>query len=137
MITSKNLQKAGFVPGERNDAKLPVSRSVMKLVFNQLKNTFGTSDGWICCLPDFKSNYGIWVDNITGKTMVSGLDNKKTEHNSVQEAMAWCQLDFESKVDNLFEDSRFKRWKEKDNINGRISNETAYEIWSALDECDK
>ncbi len=40
----------------------------------------------ICLIPGISANYGIWFDRINGKTMVSGVDNKKTVHNALDEA---------------------------------------------------
>lgn len=72
---------------------------VKELVFDAWEGHFGHS--WICHIEGFDTNYSIWIDRETGKTKVSGLDRKKTEHNSVQEAKDWCQQDFEAKVNFL------------------------------------
>lgn len=85
-----------------NESLLPGSQiKVKKLEWTVWEGHFGND--WLCQIPSLNRNYSIWIDRTTGKTVVSGLDLKKSEHNSVQEAKDWCQRNFESVLKSFFE----------------------------------
>ncbi len=79
-----------------------VSGSVVLLEWVNLEGHFG--QGWISIIEGWSTNYAIWIDRNTGKTKVSGLDRKHSEHNSVDDAKRWCQHDFNNKVKSLVTD---------------------------------
>lgn len=61
------------------------------------------TNSWQCIIPGFDVNYTIYNEPDTGKTVVSGVDRKKTKHDSVQKAKDWCQRDFNERIKNLLE----------------------------------
>lgn len=71
----------------------------IKLKWTDLNSHSGKS--WISTIPNLGISYGIWIDRDTGKTMVSGLDRSRTNHDSIELAKKWCQNDFEQKIKSL------------------------------------
>jgi hypothetical protein len=72
---------------------------VQQLIFEELDSHFGKV--WKAQIPVFRDFYAIMVDRDTGKTKTLYPMGQKMFHNSVEEAKAWCQSDFEQRVKNL------------------------------------
>ena len=112
-----------------------VSRSVMMLLFEKYSSS--TGEFLLAKVPGFEGGYYIWFERLDGKYKVSDLKRNHHLFDKIDEAKVWVQDDFNKKVDLLFEDVRFSSWKKKQDFNDKISNETAFEIWNAFDDCDK
>jgi hypothetical protein len=84
---------------ESTSSQGDVIGSVVLLEWVNWESHFGNS--WISIINGWSTNYAIWIDRENGKTKVSGMDRKHSEHNSVQEAKDWCQSDFTAKVKAL------------------------------------
>lgn len=84
--------------------QIGVSGSVVDLIWDVWEGQFGNN--WISIIEGWSTNYCIWIDRESGKTKVSGLDRKHTNHPSVQDAKVWCQKDFTEKVLKLVSTDR-------------------------------
>jgi hypothetical protein len=86
---------------QKSSSKTPSSQGgviggFIKLKWTVLNSHSGKS--WISTIPNLGVSYGIWIDRDTGKTIVSGLDRSRTNHESIELAKEWCQNDFEQKI---------------------------------------
>jgi hypothetical protein len=81
-----------------------MNRGIKQLEWQTWSGNF--SNSWQSIIPGFDCNYTIYIAPAykytdTPKIIVSGVDRKKTEHDSVQKAKEWCQIDFEKRINNL------------------------------------
>lgn len=71
---------------------------VRKLEWSIITNVGG---GYCALVNEFQTSYAIWFSD--GKTLTGDPDNNHKEHTSKEDAMEWCQKDFELRANQLFE----------------------------------
>lgn len=131
----ENKQKSSNEAHSEPLQQCSVSRSVTILLFEKYSSI--TGEFLLAKVPGFEGGYCIWFDRLASKYKVSDLKRNHHLFDKIDEAKVWVQDDFNKKVDLLFEDVRFSSWKKNQDFNDKISNETAFDIWNALDERSK
>ncbi len=71
---------------------------IKKLEWNIITNVGG---GYYADIKPFGTGYAIWFQD--GKTITGDPSNNHISHASKEDAMGWCQQDFENRVKLLIE----------------------------------
>jgi hypothetical protein len=69
---------------------------IKQLEWNQIETHFGRS--WLAIVSGLNTKYAVWTDRSTGRTIASDPNGIRYEYNSIDDAKAWCQSDFETKI---------------------------------------
>ena len=71
---------------------------IRKLQWNIITNVGG---GYYADIKPFGTGYAIWFQD--GKTITGDPSNNYISHASKEDAMEWCQQDFENRIKALIE----------------------------------
>jgi hypothetical protein len=98
------MSESKQMPASNQDGVIGIpfleSFNLPNLEWHSLESHHGRS--WIASVKGFGSNFAIWIDRNSGKTISTCPDRVRKQHESIEDAKNWCFEEYKKRLLNLF-----------------------------------